>query len=119
MTAVRWKPLAGAFLLGICTVGGFAPFAFFLLPVITLAALLRLVERTVAPGPAFRLGFSFGLGFFLAGVSSVYVSLHQFGAMPAPLAAAVTLLFCAYLALYPALAPSAAARVRSDWLRRC
>jgi apolipoprotein N-acyltransferase len=37
-------------------------------------------------------------------VSWVYVSLHTFGAMPAPLAAAVTLLFCAYLALFPAAA---------------
>jgi apolipoprotein N-acyltransferase len=32
----------------------------------------------------------------------VYVSLHDFGAMPAPLAALATLLFCAYLALFPA-----------------
>lgn len=50
------------------------------------------------------LGFMFGLGWFLAGVSWVYVSLHVFGAMPAPLAAAVTLLFCTYLALFPAAA---------------
>jgi apolipoprotein N-acyltransferase len=119
MVAARWKPLAGAFVLGVCTVGAFAPFEFFFLPVITLAVLLRLVERAVAPGAAFKLGFAFGLGFFLAGVSWVYVSLHDFGAMPVPLAAGVTLLFCMYLALYPALASGAAARVRSDWLRRC
>ncbi len=36
---------------------------------------------------AAALGFAFGLGLFLAGVSWVYVSLHDFGAMPAPLAA--------------------------------
>ena len=119
MTAVRWKPLAGAFLLGAGTVGAFAPFEIFLLPVVTLAALLYLLERRATRGAAFKLGFAFGLGFFLAGVSWVYVSLHDFGAMPAPLAAAVTLLFCAYLALYPALAASVAAGVRSDWLRRC
>ena len=50
------------------------------------------------------LGFFFGLGWFGGGVSWVYISLHDFGAMPAPLAAAVTLLFCAYLALFPATA---------------
>ena len=49
------------------------------------------------------LGFAYGLGLFLAGVSWVYISLHEFGAMPAPLAAVATLLFCAFLALYPAL----------------
>jgi apolipoprotein N-acyltransferase len=119
MTAARWKPLAGAFALGVATVGAFAPFELFLLPVVTLAWLLRLGERSRAPRPAFALGFAFGLGFFLAGVSWVYVSLHDFGAMPAPLAAAVTLLFCAYLALYPAIAVSAASVVRSDALRRC
>jgi apolipoprotein N-acyltransferase len=31
------------------------------------------------------------------------VSLHDFGAMPAPLAALATLLFCAYLALFPGI----------------
>jgi apolipoprotein N-acyltransferase len=119
MPAARWKIPAAAFLLGVGTVGGFAPFDIFAAPIVTLAALLHLAERAAARGAAFKLGFAFGLGFFLAGVSWVYVSLHDFGAMPAPLAAAVTLLFCAYLALYPALAASAAAGVRTDWLRRC
>ena len=50
-------------------------------------------------GAAAGLGFVFGLGMFLAGVSWVYVSLHRFGAMPAPLAAIATLGFCALLAL--------------------
>ena len=42
---------------------------------------------------------------FLAGVSWVYVvSLAAFSGMAAPLAAAATVLFCLYLALFPALA---------------
>jgi apolipoprotein N-acyltransferase len=49
------------------------------------------------------LGFCFGLGFFLAGVSWVYVSLHDVGGMAAPIAAVATLLFCIWLALFPAL----------------
>jgi apolipoprotein N-acyltransferase len=48
-------------------------------------------------------GFLFGLGMFGVGVSWVYVSMHNFGNMPAPLAAFATLLFVAGLALYPAL----------------
>jgi apolipoprotein N-acyltransferase len=44
-------------------------------------------------------------------VSWVYVSLHVFGMMPAPLAAVFTLLFCAYLALFPALVGNLQARL--------
>jgi apolipoprotein N-acyltransferase len=118
MRIARWKPLVQAFLLGLVTVAGFAPFGLFLLPLLTLAAALWLGERAPRARGAFAIGFAFGLGYFLAGVSWVYVSLHDFGAMPAPVAAAVTLLFCAYLALYPACALSIAVRVRTPWLRR-
>jgi apolipoprotein N-acyltransferase len=59
-------------------------------------------------------GFWFGLGLFGAGVSWVYVSIHRFGGMPAPLAAFATLAFCAFLALFPALAGALQARVRSS-----
>jgi apolipoprotein N-acyltransferase len=119
MARANWKRPAVAFALGAGTVAGFAPFELFPLPLITLAWLLRLGERAATPAAAFRVGFWFGLGLFLAGVSWVYVSLHDFGAMPAPLAVAVTVLFCAYLALYPAIALAAAVRVQPDWLRRC
>jgi len=65
------------------------------------------------PADAFRTGFWFGLGLFCGGVSWVYVSLHRFGAMPAPLAAIATLAFCAVLALYPALAGWLQARIKA------
>ena len=94
-------PLLAA-LAGAATVLGFAPFYLFPLPVATLAALIVLWRRTATRRAAALTGFAFGLGFFLAGVSWVYVSLHDFGAMPAPLAAILTLLFCCILALYPA-----------------
>lgn len=98
-------------LLGAATVLGFAPFHLFPLPVLTLALLFTAWRRAATPGRAALLGFAFGLGFFLAGVSWVYVSMHDFGAMPAPLAALATLLFCAYLALFPALAGYVSRRV--------
>jgi hypothetical protein len=50
------------------------------------------------------LGLAWGAGCFLFGVSWVYVSLSQFGGMAPPAAAAATLAFCLYLALFPALA---------------
>ena len=60
------------------------------------------------PRRCFWLGFWFGLGLFGAGVSWVYVSLHTFGGMPAPLAGIATVGFCAFLALFPAAAGLAA-----------
>lgn len=90
--------------LGAATVAGYAPFYLFPLPLLTFAALCLLWQRAASARDAALLGFAFGLGWFGAGVSWVYVSLNVFGAMPAPLAAAATLLFCAHLALHPALA---------------
>ncbi|RLJ67888.1 apolipoprotein N-acyltransferase [Sulfurisoma sediminicola] len=93
-----------ALLLGAATVLGFAPFGLFPLPLLTLALLFRMWRKAPTPRTAAWLGFVWGLGFFLAGVSWVYVSLHDVGGMIAPLAAFATLLFCSYLALFPALA---------------
>ncbi len=47
------------------------------------------------------LGFSFGMGMFSAGVTWIYVSLHDFGAMPAPVAVLALIFLCAYLASVP------------------
>jgi len=104
---------AAAPLLGAATVLGFAPFGQYLLPFLTLALQFHLWRRAASPLAAAGLGFAWGLGFFLAGVSWVYVSLHDVGGMAAPVAALATLLFCAYLALYPALAGYLFGRWRS------
>jgi apolipoprotein N-acyltransferase len=107
--------IVAAFLLGAASVLGFAPFQMFPLPIAALAALAWL-WRDVSPRKAAILGFAFGAGLFLTGVSWVYVSMHDFGGMPAPLAALAAFLFCCYLALYPALAGFVFARLRSGRL---
>jgi apolipoprotein N-acyltransferase len=89
---------------GALTVAGFAPPAAFPLPFLTLAGLLGLWRRAATPRRAFWIGFAFGAGLFGAGASWVYVSLHDYGLMPAPIAAFATLAFCAVLSLYPAAA---------------
>jgi len=96
--------IAAALVAGALTVAGFAPLAIFPLPFLTLAGLLLIWLRAETPQAAFRTGFVFGAGLFGVGVSWVYVSLHDFGMMPAPLAAIGTLAFCAILSLYPAAA---------------
>ena len=91
------------FLVGAAAVAGFAPLAWWPLVPVALAILFGALERAASPREAFRRGFAFGAGFFLAGVSWIYVSLHVFGLMPAPLAGIATVGFCLVLALFPAL----------------
>ena len=104
--------IAAALVAGALTVAGYAPLAVFPLPFLTLAGLLLLWRSAATPRAAFRMGFAFGAGLFGVGVSWVYVSLHDFGSMPAPLAAFATLAFCAILAFYPAAAGWCVARLQ-------
>jgi apolipoprotein N-acyltransferase len=48
-------------------------------------------------------GWAFGFGNFVTGVWWLYVSMHDYGGMSAPLAAAAVALFSMYLAIYPAM----------------
>jgi apolipoprotein N-acyltransferase len=125
---VRLLPQAIAFVAGAAAVLGFSPLDCFPATLLALAILVHLWVRATTPRAAFLAGYWFGLGFFLAGVSWIYVSLHRFGAMPAPVAAFATLAFCAFLALFPALAGWAQAKLRAplaipalwvltEWLR--
>lgn len=111
MTHYRIK-LVAALLLGALTVLGFAPFYLFPVPVITLALLFYFWHKCVSSGQAAFLGFSFGMGMFGAGVTWIYVSLHDFGGMPMPIAILALLLLCAYLSLFPALTGWLSARLR-------
>ena len=90
--------LAGGLLLPL----GFAPFDLFPLAVLSPAWLFVLWQGA-SPGRAAWRGFLYGLGMFGLGVSWVYVSLHRYGNMPAPLAGFAVLLFVAGLSLYPTL----------------
>lgn len=95
-----------AFTAGAAAVAAFAPLQWWPLVPLALALLFHLWQRTDSPRRAALLGFAFGLGHFGTGVSWIYVSLHDFGAMPAPLAVLATALYCAFLALFPALVGS-------------
>jgi apolipoprotein N-acyltransferase len=97
----------------------FAPVGFFPLALVTFGLLVHFWTGTT-PRNAFWSGYAFGLGLFGAGVSWVYVSLHTFGAMPLPLAALATFLFCAFLALFPAAAGWLQGRIPAQpQLRAC
>jgi len=110
LSPVRARLLV-AIVAGAASIAGFGDWPVFYLPLAAFAVLVWLWLRAGSPAEAARLGFGFGAALFLGGVSWVYVSLHDFGMMPAPLAAIATVLFCAFLALYPATVGYLQARV--------
>lgn len=90
-----------SFLAGLLIPCGFAPFHMPGLAILGMALFfMQLDQKSLKQ--SFLVGFLFGLGLFSLGVSWIYVSIHDYGHLFAPLSALVTLGFIAYLALYPA-----------------
>lgn len=110
MTERRFVRLLACAAAGAAAVAGFAPFGVWPLPVVSLAILFALLARTTSTRAGFALGLAWGLGFFLAGISWIYVSLSVYGGMAPWLAALATFLFCAFLALFPAAVGAIQAR---------
>ncbi len=90
--------------LGAATAFSFAPFNLPLLPLLTLAGLIFLWQRHPTQFDSTVIGLAFGLGLFCTGINWIYVSLHDFGGMPAAIAVFCTFLLSLFLATFPALA---------------
>ena len=82
---------------GALFVPGLAPMAAWPSTLLSIAALLYLMHRK-SQQSAFLIGWFYGVGFFGAGVSWVYVSINVHGQAPPPLAGTLTALFCLGLA---------------------
>lgn len=93
-----------AALIGASGVLCFAPAGLFWLAPLVWAAFFTLLQRAETPRQGLLTGLAFGLGFFLCGVSWVYVSLSVFGGMPWWLAGPAAFLFCTVMALFPMIA---------------
>ena len=93
-----------AALIGAAGVLCFAPFGLFWFAPIVWAGFFALLRRADNRRQGLLTGLAFGLGFFLCGVSWVYVSLSVFGGMPWWLAGPAAFLFCAVMALFPMFA---------------
>lgn len=104
--------LAGALL-----VLAYAPLEWFPLA-FAAPAILFYRWSNATPAEAAWLGFLFGVGLFGAGASWVYVSVHEFGNMPAPMAAFFVFLFVCYLSLFPAMAGWMQARLAPPGITR-
>jgi len=83
------------------------------LPLLCMAALAGAVS-TAAPGRAAWLGWCFGTGWLGAGTWWLFISLHRYGGLAAPLAVLAVAVLAMALALYLALAMALFARWRRD-----
>jgi len=101
-----------AALAGVALPFAFAPFEWWPLAPLSLAALYYLLQ-TQTPRQALLTGWVFGLGYFGFGVHWIYYSLHLFGAAIAPLAALLTFVFVLVMTLFPALTAWAFAKLQS------
>ena len=81
------------------------------LPLLCIAVLAGLVVRCT-PGRAALLGWLFGSAWLGAGVWWLFISLHRYGGLPAPLAVAAVALLAMALSLYLAMAMALFARGR-------
>ena len=87
---------------GALSVTAFAPFEWWWIIFPCFAALAGLIYQQ-KPRLAFAVGFAWGLGLYLTGVSWVYVSLNVYGGMPLWMGAIAVLGFCALLAVFAGL----------------
>ncbi|MFP5407288.1 MAG: apolipoprotein N-acyltransferase, partial [Gammaproteobacteria bacterium] len=111
-----------ALVAGAIHAAAFAPLNLWWLQPIALAVLLYLAcgwpPARSARRQAALVGLSFGFGWFVTGVAWLFVSMHRYGGMPAPMAAAALVLFALYLGAFCgaslALAQPALARAFHD-----
>jgi len=87
---------------GAAGVLAFAPLGWYPVVIAVLAVLFH-GWLSVTPRRAFVQGGLFGIGFFGAGISWVYVSVHTYGHVAAPVSALVAALFILIMSIFPAL----------------
>ncbi len=101
-----------ALLAGAAVALGFAPLGLYPLPLLAMAFWMWILRGTKS-STAFWYGWLFGLGLFGVGVYWTYISIYLYGNASLPLALLVTVLFAAFLALFPALAAWLSARLQT------
>jgi apolipoprotein N-acyltransferase len=114
MARRRAELVLGAFALGLLNAASYSPWPHWALSLIALTGLFGLMHIARSRGASTMLqaalAFAFGMGWLSAGLSWLFISMHDYGGMPAPLAALALILFAAYLSVYPTLASAIAWR---------
>ncbi|HEV7815907.1 MAG TPA: apolipoprotein N-acyltransferase, partial [Janthinobacterium sp.] len=113
--SLRARMLAVA-LAGAVNVFAFAPFGWWPLQILSLAVLFYQMLRGATVRTGLFIGWAYGFGWTAAGTWWLYVSLHRFGGLAAPLAAIAVALLAAGMGFYVALAMASAAWLRQRWI---
>ncbi len=106
---------------GIATVPAFAPFGWWPLQIATLALLFCMVlgtDATTTDAPikqSMLLGWAYGYGWSVFGVYWLFITMHHYGHLAAPLAALAVALLAIFLGSFAALAFAVAAKLRQRW----
>jgi apolipoprotein N-acyltransferase len=103
---------AAAALLGALQTLAYEQTTWWLLPLISIAGLLFLLEGS-KPIRAALLGWCYGTAWLCAGTWWLFISMHQYGGLAAPLAALAVFVLSAALSLYLALVCAGWARWRT------
>ena len=104
--ATRAYPLA--FALGLIAACGFAPLELWPLTLLSFAGLIALLDQATTLRRAAALGWWFGMGYFGLGLNWIATAFTYQAAMPAWLGWVAVVLLSLYLAVFPAIAASAA-----------
>ncbi len=110
-----YRSLLLALLAGALNVLAFAPFGLWPLQILTLAAVLLLALCADNNKRSALIGWAYGFGWTVCGVYWLYISMHDFGGMPAPIAALAVILLALFLGSYSALAFGLSAWLRQRW----
>ena len=101
-----------ALLAGASNVFAFAPFHWWPLQIITLALLFHLIARATTLRSAALIGWVFGFGWLVCSVYWLYISMHDYGGMPAAVAALAVCLLAFSLGAFPAAVAAIATSLR-------
>jgi apolipoprotein N-acyltransferase len=108
MIARRWLLIGGALLAGYAqAISIAAPWngqPLWWLQILSMAALVMLLERSATPRQAALVGWLFTLAWLCGTVWWLFISMHVYGGLVAPLAVLAILALCGFLALYYAAA---------------
>lgn len=96
--AIRGQKFLALFASGALLPLSLAPFHYWPIAILCIAVLFRTLQYQTAKQALVK-SVVFGFGMFFSGVSWVYVSIHEHGFIPAPLALLATTLFCLFIAL--------------------
>ncbi|HAT33138.1 MAG TPA: apolipoprotein N-acyltransferase [Janthinobacterium sp.] len=105
-----------AALAGATAILGFAPFGWWPLQIFSLAILFYQVLRADGVKHAAWIGWAYGAASCAAGIHWLYIALHRYGDMAAPLAALAVALLAALMGIYVALAMAGASWLRRRWV---